>query len=340
MKKYSYLLLLGFMFLFSCEKEIDLNFEEHQAQYIIEGYIDKDSPPLIIVSKSESYYNTISTESILNSIVTGSEIQVSDGINKYDLLEINSRDILSLLDDLEDSLGVDIDLNLLDELLGLPIGTIESIAGEGENPLLNELIPDISIYTSLDFVGIENTTYSLRVITPESTILTADAFLPPASPLDSIWLVPHPTSDTLVTLTVRYTDDASRANYLRYFTQRNTEAFAPAPFQSVLDDRSIFNLAGESFNFPLERGQNRFSEDFEFSTYSYFNIKDTVRLRWASMGKKHFDFWKTMEFDRSQTGNPFGRPTRISTNINGGLGVWGAYHSVFYEVQPYIETNP
>lgn len=343
MMKYTSLLLLGLVFLFSCEKEIELDFEEHTPQYIVEGYIEKNFPPLILLSKSDSYYNTISPESLLNGIVTGAEMQISDGINTYDLIEIKTTDILEVIQNLQDSLNLDIevDLSLLDELLGVPTGTLSSLTGgTGNIDLASQLLPDISIYTSIELIGVENRTYSLRVTTPENTILTANTYLPFPSPLDSLWYVPHPTNDTLVTLTVRYTDDALRANYLRYFTQRNSEAFSPPPFTSVLDDRSIFNLAGESFNFPLERGQNRNNPNFKFSTYSYFSINDTVQLRWASMGEAHFNFWKTLEFDRSQAGNPFGRPTKISSNINGGLGIWGAYNSSFYNLPPYSQTNP
>lgn len=332
MKKIHFL-LLSFCLLFSCEKEIDLDFPEHENQYVVEGYIEKNSPPLILLSKSDSYYSTISVDAVLESLVSGAEIQISDGINTYDLIEFSTENLGKQIQQLEDSLGFEIDFSLIDQFLGVPQGTTDFAINGGPNNPLNP-IPPFSIYTSFRFLGKENTTYYLTVKTPENTMLTAETFLPETSPLDSLWLEPHPTDDTLVTLTVRYTDDPSRANYIRYFTQRNQEFFSPPPFASVLDDRSIFNLAGESFNFPLERGQSVNSPDWNFETYPYFNIKDTIILRWASMDEAHYRFWNTLEFDRGQTGNPFGRPTKVRSNINGGLGIWGAYSSSFYQILP------
>jgi hypothetical protein len=39
----------------------------------------------------------------------------------------------------------------------------------------------------------------------------------------------------------------------------------------------------------------------------------------------HYQFWFTLEADRASNGNPFGFPTTIRSNINGGLGIWGGY---------------
>lgn len=334
MKKIHFL-LLSFCLLFSCEKDIELDFPEHEKQYVVEGYIEKDSPPIILLSKSDSYYSTISIDAIFESLVNGAEIQVSDGINTYDLIEFSSENLGSQVQQVEDSLGIEIDFYLVDEFLGLPLGTTDfAINGGTNNPFIQSPIPSFSIYTSFELFGKENTNYFLTIKTPDNTTITAQTFLPQASPLDSVWLDPHPTIDTLVTLTVRYTDDPLRANHIRYFTQRNLELFSPPPFASVLDDRSIFNLAGESFNFPLERGQNINSPDWSFENYSYFNIKDTITLRWSAIDESHYRFWNTLEFDRGQTGNPFGRPTKIRSNINGGLGIWGAYSSSFYQILP------
>ncbi|MBK7223573.1 MAG: DUF4249 family protein [Saprospiraceae bacterium] len=42
------------------------------------------------------------------------------------------------------------------------------------------------------------------------------------------------------------------------------------------------------------------------------------------LDKVHFDFWKTRDF-AANSGGPFSSYTRIKTNINGGLGIWGGY---------------
>ena len=122
MKKIHFL-LLSFCLLFSCEKDIELDFPEHEKQYVVEGYIEKDSPPIILLSKSDSYYSTISIDAVFESLVNGAEIQVSDGINTYDLIEFSSENLGSQVQQVEDSLGIEIDFSLVDEFLGLPLGT-------------------------------------------------------------------------------------------------------------------------------------------------------------------------------------------------------------------------
>ena len=60
---------------------------------------------------------------------------------------------------------------------------------------------------------------------------------------------------------------------------------------------------------------------------SYFWKGDTVSLKISSLEKSTFSFWRTLEQDIGSIGNPFGIPTKVMTNIEGGLGVWCGYGS-------------
>ena len=62
--------------------------------------------------------------------------------------------------------------------------------------------------------------------------------------------------------------------------------------------------------------------DFDFDTFGYFWRGDTVVVRAASLDYAHFRFWQTLEYNTGSQG-PFGTYTRIESNINGGLGIWG-----------------
>ena len=137
------------------------------------------------------------------------------------------------------------------------------------------------------------------------------------TPLDSVWI--EEEDDTLATLFALYSDPDTIGNYLRYFTKRNSESFYPG-FASVFDDNLI---NGQTFHFPLDRGQSR-SDDLDLDTYGYFWKGDTVIVRWCAIDRRHYDFWKTIEFDSGIDG-PFSSATIIESNIEGGLGVWGGY---------------
>ena len=177
-------------------------------------------------------------------------------------------------------------------------------------------------YATRMFVVIGKT-YSLS-IEAEGKKLSATTSIPQPIPLDSLWWIPHPNpeKDSLVVFWVRYTDPPGERNYSRYFTKRNREPFFPGYFLSVFNDE-FFN--GESFNFPLERGQDK-DDERDFNTYGYFEKGDRIIVKWCSIDKAHFDFWRTLEESKLHGGNnPFGSPVKIISNINGGLGIWGGY---------------
>ncbi|MEL6924369.1 MAG: DUF4249 family protein [Bacteroidota bacterium] len=51
----------------------------------------------------------------------------------------------------------------------------------------------------------------------------------------------------------------------------------------------------------------------------------------ANIDAAHFDFWSTLEFNAVNQG-PFSAYTRIASNVEGGLGIWGGYSVSFYTV--------
>ena len=174
--------------------------------------------------------------------------------------------------------------------------------------------------------------YDLKIQIGESS-LSASTTIPLPIPVDSLWVTPHPNPEysNLVLLNGRFSDPKGQDNFVRYFTQRNRGVFSPGYFQSVFDDHSLVDLDGQTFNFTLERGYS-FVDDIDFKTFSYFERGDTIRLRWSMIDEAHYDFWSSAEFDRSQTGNPFGRPAIVKSNIKGGLGIWGGYGSSYHQL--------
>ena len=48
-------------------------------------------------------------------------------------------------------------------------------------------------------------------------------------------------------------------------------------------------------------------------------------VKFCSIDRNTFEFWRTEETQVQNNGNPFGSPAPISGNIKGGLGIWGGY---------------
>lgn len=302
--------MLGFQ---SCTEKIDnIDLPKVEQKYVVEGYIENGLPPLVLISKSTPYFDPVAINDILNSYVSGAKVSVSDGTNTYELQEISLNSLIPLILAVNDSLDI--------------------------SPLLNsftlyQLFKDynFSFYTSLELMGKTNTQYDLRVEVAGQT-LTATTFMPEAVTLDSVWFLQNPKQDSLFQLYARYTDNPNQIDRARYFTQRNNELMFPGLLNSVFDDESIFKLSGQTVDIPLERGWYKYDPNIDIETYLYFKKGDQVILRWCSIDKAHYDFWRTVEFDNAQQGNPFGRPTRVQSNVNGGLGIWGAYASSYYTV--------
>lgn len=311
MKGSKYILPILLFVFFACEKEAEIDLPEIGGDLVVEGYIEQGIPPIIMITESTPFFSSVSLEAIEETFVHDAIVTVDNGTQIDTLQEFSSDTIRALISFIEDSLGIDIEIDGLDDLLA----ATENIT--------------VYVYTTPNLLGEIEGKYDLRIETQDGKIATATTTIPRPTPLDSIWTTPHPdpAQDTLVLLNARYTDVAGEANFIRYFTSRNREPFYPAYFNSVVNDNSIVNLDGQSFAFTMERGLDRNNLPDDFDDFGYFEKGDTIRVRWNAIDEAHYDFWSTLEFDRSQTGNPFSRPTEIKSNINGGLGIWGGYGS-------------
>lgn len=83
----TYLLIF---FLYSCEKEIEIDLPKPEPNYVIEGWIENGETATVIITKSSPYFDPIDSTTLSNSMVTNAVITVSDGITSESLaLSIN-----------------------------------------------------------------------------------------------------------------------------------------------------------------------------------------------------------------------------------------------------------
>jgi len=102
----------------------------------------------------------------------------------------------------------------------------------------------------------------------------------------------------------------------------NGEPFT-TPFGSVGDD-ALFD--GQEFEFPLNRAFSR-GDSIDPNTAGLWMRGDTMAIKWCTIDEAHYNFWQTFDFNRN-SGGPFSSYTRVTSNVDGALGVWGGY-SVF-----------
>lgn len=181
---------------------------------------------------------------------------------------------------------------------------------------------------SFQFKGEFGKTYDLK-IQYNGQVYQSQTTIPFVKNVDSMWASPpdFPSNDypDLRSVFAQYTDPDTLGNRIRYFVSRNNQEFLP-PFFSTYDDALI---NGTTVPVRIYPGFNK-ADSIVRETFGYFSKGDTVVLKWSSIDQKVFDFWQTLEFSATATGNPFAAPVEVSTNIsNGALGVWAGYGNSF-----------
>ena len=294
----------------ACEKEYIPETTYDGPQVVVEGYIQNGPgalPPFVLLTRSIEYSASLNQDVLNDLFIHDAEVLISDGDNTIQLFELCVSDLSFLPQFLQ---------NAIAQAIGIP--PIDSLGF------------DICVYTDLGgILGLgltveEGRNYELTVIAEGFDTIRSKTTLTPRVNIDSLTYVDHPAYpnfDSLVEVRAHFQDPPG-PNYYRSFSQRNQEAMYPAGTRgtngSVSDD-NIFD--GQNFSFAILRGQDPFGE-FDFDTFGYFWRGDTVTIRAASIDYEHFRFWKTTEYNTGSQG-PFGTYTRIESNIEGGLGIFG-----------------
>jgi hypothetical protein len=286
--------------LFSCEKDIDIDLPEAKKQFVVEGNIEPGQPPLIILTKTEGYFDPVDINTLKNSFVNNALIKVSDGVNSVYLVEV-------CIDQLPDSL-----LPAVAELVGVSLDNLKSSG--------------LCLYSTLDqnIFGKVGETYSLTINVDGET-LTASTTIPAPVPMERYWYKDQPGYANYGYLWFQLNDPPMLGNAYRMYTQRigKDKRFLPTN-GSVFDDNFFNGLNFEAFMFRGTEPNTNNEDDFG-ELRNYYKQGDTIAIKFCTIDQPHFKFWQTFEVAAFNNGNPFAAPATIQSNINGGLGVWGGY---------------
>lgn len=287
--------LLAISLFFSCEKEVKIDLNTGDPRLVVEGGIENDLPPFVLLTRSIGYFSTIDLSTLQNSFVHDAQVFVTVN-NKTVRLKEYSIDT-----------GNNGNLFFYYGLVDL------------KNPVLPP--PDSLI------LGEFEKEYKLTIIADGKTYESYTK-IPTPTPIDSVLTTipdrPDPDPDSRV-LKVYFTDPDTPGNYLRYYTQRNSEPMYPA-LNSVFPDEVI---NGKHFfsEFPLAEPR---STEKPFDSLGLCYPGDTVILKWCAIEKQVYNFWSTYEYALGTLGSPFATPIQVESNIsNNALGVWAGYGAIY-----------
>jgi len=311
MKKIFILLLV--ILSMACEKEIKMNVKETTDLIAVEGKIENDFPPYILLTNSFSIYKGFNITNLTNLFIQGAKIFIYHNNDTIELKEYNNTNINEMPDSFQVELAnrLGFDINLFD----------------GAFP------PFVSIYTvdfskTPIFTGALGQKYGLRIEVQDKT-LTANTTIPDRTVhFDSLWTEPHPNSKypDFFQLYGILSDNEATTDYYRYATKADGEPWLISN-TSVFDD-DIYN--GKRFQIFIPKGHRygSFPDQLD-ETDGYWNIQDSIlTFKLSLIDKEHYDFWRTLESNRNNQSSPFGSFVVIKSNIKGGaVGIWGGYAS-------------
>jgi hypothetical protein len=298
------------LLLTACEKEITVELPTTEPRLVVEGSIETGGPPIVILTRTQSYFAPTDLASIAQIFVKDAIVIVSDGITTDTLDQICSSTIP-------------------DELID------EAAAATGLDPALLANA-DICVYTDLggQILGVEGRSYSLSIQADGKTASSVTS-IPYTVPLDSTWFelaLQEPDDDTLGFIHATLSDPDTMGNAYRWYARRinagsdgqaKDDAFI-APFFSVFEDRYVNGL---TFDFSYNRGSSPYStaEDDENAERGYFKVGDIVVVKFTSIGFKEYDFYNTYYNNVATQGDLFSNPANARSNVTGALGVWAGY---------------
>ena len=187
--------------LISCERKVDFKLDDVTPKLVVEATIENGQPPVVYLTKSQTYFSQIDLSTLANSFVRNAEVYVSNGTFTHKLKEYT-----------------------------IP-------AGGGLN-FYYYSIDSANLATA--FAGELNKQYSLRILA-EGKEYTAITTIPAITKrIDSLYWKQAPGSNPpeKVAVMIKATDPPGLGDYARYFTRRNQEVFYPG-LNSVFDDQII-----------------------------------------------------------------------------------------------------
>lgn len=290
-------LLAVVLFAASCEKEVNIDLgTAGEDRLVVEGGIETGSYPILILTKSLSFFSRVDLAALQNAFVRDAVVKVSDGTREIRLREY-----------------------FLDTSGGGTSFSFYTI--------------DTADFSQFSFLGEVGKAYHLTIEWKGKTY-TSSTVIPAGTPLDSVWYQrPARQPDSLPDarqVYFRYRDPDTLNNCVRYFTSINGDGYHPGAFGSVYIDEII---NGGVVSSPIYAGYDRISGPPKGDSIGWFFKGDTVRLRWCAIDRPSYDFWNSYEFALNSVGNPFAAPSRLATNIKGGAqGVWTGYGSQYHTV--------
>ena len=304
------ILFISFSLFLSCSKEVKIDIPGFASQLVVDGTIETNGNPLVLLSQSANIYSETNLSSYLNNFITNADVKVVHGVDTFNLLPMN--------------------------IVDLPLASQKKLAemleiGYGETILL-----PIKVYSNVELIATANSSYEL-IIDYNSKTYKSTTFIPLPSSLDNIYWKPEISNPMYGISWARLSDNSTQYDAYKWEVKRinknadneDLDIIFKKTNDAYFDDR-YFN--GQSFDFSYDNPLKRKDSTHLIEYKRYFRIGDSVVVKFSKMDLNTFTFFQKKSAQLSSNGNPFGSPINITSTISGGaLGIWAGF-------SPYYDT--
>ncbi|MES2800706.1 MAG: DUF4249 family protein [Bacteroidota bacterium] len=302
-------LILASFLLHSCEKEIQIDIPGYEEKVVIDGKIETNSPPIVLLSTTKNIYSPTNIDAYMDGFISGAEVIVSDGTTTV----------------------------VLDEFCtdNLPAGSEEAVSQMLGIPVDQLALFHICAYSTMntDIWGQVGKSYTLTV-NYDGESYTSTSNLVSNTPLNKIFWKPAPGYLDRGYSWGELTDPAGQYDaYLWEVKYLGQNVFYKT--YSPVNDDEYFD--GKTFEFSYENPMSCGNDDVPEEYRCYYKLNDTVIIKNSKMDRNVYECWEKRYMQLYSSGNPFAAPANVVTNIQGGaIGIWGAY-SPWYDTLICVE---
>jgi hypothetical protein len=304
------ILFISFSLFLSCSKEVKIHIPGFASQLVVDGTIETNGNPLVLLSQSANIYSETNLSSYLNNFITNADVKVVHGLDTFNLSPMNIGD--------------------------LPLASQKKLAemleiGYGETILL-----PIKVYSNIELIGTANSSYEL-IIDYNSKTYKSTTFIPLPSTLENLYWKPEISNPLYGKSWARLSDNSTQYDAYKWEVRRinknseneDLDLIFRKTNDAYFDDR-FFN--GQSFDFSYDNPLKRKDSTHLLEYKRYFRMGDSVVVKFSKMDLNTFTFFQKKSAQLSSNGNPFGSPINITSTISGGaLGIWAGF-------SPYYDT--
>ena len=290
------------LLLSACTKEVQIDIPGYEEQVVVDGSIEVDSPPIVLLSNSNDIYSPTNLEAYLNNFISGAIVTVSDGSTSVILDEICTDNLPAGTEPFAAA------------IFGIPVSELANYH------LCAYTTPNTSIW------GQVGKTYTLTISYQGKSYTSSTTIFEPTAP-ESVYFKPSGNLTDKGYAWVKLKDPANQYDAYKIQYKFPSDPFYTSIWNPYYDD-TFFD--GLTFDFSFDDKNSYDDPSVPDNFKGYFNAGDTVIIKLSKLDRKAYDFFEKKYNQIYSGGNPFATPTNIPTNItNGALGVWVGYSPAY-----------